>query len=93
MESIHVISHPAVQQKLSIMRSASTSSDKFRILMHEISLLLAYEASKNIAQEAEGERRVRSRENFIIPIMRGGLGMVNAFQDIIPESNVYHIGK
>lgn len=105
MNLVNIITHPTVEYKLTQMRHKSTCAAKFRTLMHEISLLLAYEASKvdiinedgidaekNIKLMVNGRKVEKEKKNYIIPVLRSGLGMVNAFQDIFPDASVYHIG-
>ena len=101
MGSVHVVSHPLVQDKLSVMRSADTSVADFRRLLHETTLLLAYELTRDLPMReiavstpvAEGTfPALEERPITIVPILRAGLGMVDALLELMPGARVGHIG-
>ncbi|MBR5905020.1 MAG: uracil phosphoribosyltransferase [Bacteroidales bacterium] len=101
MSEVHLISHPMVQHKLSIMRQKETGSKDFRQLLKEISLLMGYEITRNLPlTEVEIETpispmkayRVLGRKLAIVPILRAGLGMVDGLLDLVPVAKVGHIG-
>lgn len=101
MSQVHVIDHPMVQHKLSIMREKETGSKDFRELLNEISLLMGYELTRDIPlDEVEIEtpicktvaKRVSGRKLAIVPILRAGIGMVDGLLTLVPVAKVGHIG-
>ena len=98
---LHVIDHPLVQHKLSILRSKETSSKEFRELVSEIAMFETYEASRDFPlRDVEVQtpvararcRRIEGRKTAVIPILRAGLGMVEGVLEMIPAAKVGHIG-
>ena len=101
MSKVVVLDHPLIQHKLSILRSKNTSVKEFRELIGEISGLMCYEATRNLpTKEVEVAtpvatakcRRLAGKKLAIIPILRAGLGMVDAMVDLIPSAKIGHIG-
>ena len=101
MSKVHVLEHPLIQHKLAILRSKNTSVKEFRELVSEISGLMCYEATRNLpTKEVEVQtpvamakcRRLAGKKLAIIPILRAGLGMVDAMVDLIPSAKIGHIG-
>ena len=101
MSKVHVIDHPMVQHKLTIMRDKETEPKDFRQFLNEISLLMGYEITREIPlEEIEIEtpirktiaKRVSGRKMAIIPILRAGLGMVDGLLNLVPVAKVGHIG-
>ena len=101
MSKVHVIDHPMVQHKLTIMRDKETGPKDFRQLLQEISLLMGYEITREIPlEEVQIEtpicemtaKRVLGRKMAIIPILRAGLGMVDGLLNLVPVAKVGHIG-
>ena len=101
MSQVHLIDHPMIQHKLSIMREKETGSKDFRQLLKEISLLMGYEITRDLPlTDLEIEtpiskmtaRRVLGRKLAIVPILRAGLGMVDGLLDLVPVAKVGHIG-
>ena len=101
MQNIHVISHPLVQHKLTIMRDKETGTKAFRELTHELSQLLGYEAMRNIRTElidietpvAKTKSPVLAgRKLALIPILRAGLAMADAIADFVSNAKIGHIG-
>ena len=101
MDNVHVLDHPLIQHKLAILRSKNTSVKEFRELISEISGLMCYEATRNLpTKEVEVQtpvavakcRRLAGKKLAIIPILRAGLGMVDAMVDLIPSAKIGHIG-
>jgi uracil phosphoribosyltransferase len=99
--SLTVVNHPLVQHKLSLMRRADTSTSKFRRLMREISLLLGYEATRDLAlEEIEIEtplERARmpvlaGKKLCLVSILRAGNGILDGLLDLVPSARVGHIG-
>jgi len=98
---VHVVAHPLVQHKLTLMRDKDTSTSKFRTLLREISTLLAYEVcrdfpttmievetpiGKTMAPVLDGKKLV------LISILRAGNGLLDGMLDLIPSARVGHIG-
>ena len=101
MGNVYVLDHPLIQHKLAILRSKNTSVKEFRELISEISGLMCYEATRNLpTKEVEVQtpvavakcRRLAGKKLAIIPILRAGLGMVEAMVDLIPSAKIGHIG-
>ena len=101
MSKVHVIDHPMIQHKLTILRKKETGSKDFRELLKEIALLMGYEITRDIPlEDIEIEtpicrmtaKEVRGRKMAIIPILRAGLGMVEGLLNLIPVAKVGHIG-
>ena len=101
MANVHVLDHPLIQHKLAILRSKDTPVKEFRELVNEISGLMCYEATRNLpTMEVEVEtpictakcRMLAGKKLAIVPILRAGLGMVDAMVDLIPSAKIGHIG-
>lgn len=101
MSQIHVIDHPMIQHKLTIMRKKETGSKDFRELLKEISLLMGYEVTRDLPlDDIEIEtpicktmaKKVSGRKLAIVPILRAGIGMVDGLQILVPVAKVGHIG-
>ena len=96
-----VVGHPLVQHKLSLMRNRNTSTAEFRRLLREISLLLAYEATRDLPLEATEidtplERasfpRLAGKKLCLVSILRAGNGILDGMLDLLPSARVGHIG-
>src|SRR5258705_8735632 len=96
-----VVAHPLVQHKLSLMRDRSTSTAEFRRLLREISLLLAYEATRELPLEATEidtplERAtlplLAGKKLCLVSILRAGNGILDGMLDLVPAARVGHIG-
>jgi len=101
MEKVHVLDHPLLQHKLSILRNENTGVKDFRQIVSEIATLMCYEATRDLPlEEVEIQTPVaKARVNVIagkklaiVPILRAGLGMVDGIVDMIPSAKVGHIG-
>ena len=101
MASLHVLEHPLIQHKLSLLRNKDTGVKEFRELVGEIAQLMCYEATRNLPlREVEIEtpigkatvQELAGKKLAIVPILRAGLGMVDAMIDLIPSAKVGHIG-
>ena len=101
MGVVHELNHPLIQHKLAILRSRKTGVKEFRELVSEIAGLMCYEATRNLPTEevivqtpvAKATcRKLAGKKLAIIPILRAGLGMVDAMLDLIPSAKVGHIG-
>ncbi|KAG2751510.1 PRTase-like protein [Suillus brevipes Sb2] len=96
----HVLSHPLVNARLSQLRQTSTSSKDFREGIHDISLILGIEATRNLEEETfQGQTPVGPFTGTTIkpkvgltPILRAGLGMTDALLSLFPSAAVYHLG-
>lgn len=97
---IHVSQHPLVAHKLAILRDKTTEPKKFRELVRELTWLLGYEAMADLATAAHEietplepmmAARLEPRVG-LIPILRAGLGMVDAMLELLPTAEVWHIG-
>ena len=101
MGKLHVIDHPLVQHKLSLMRDKTTGTKDFRELLQEVATLMAYEVTRDLPlKEIEIEtpiglcrtKIIDGRMLGIIPILRAGLGMVDGIMQLVPGAKVGHIG-
>jgi uracil phosphoribosyltransferase len=100
MENVFQSSHPLVQHKLAKLRDKDTNPKKFRELIREIAMLLAYEATADLALvETQVETPMGMaaghllREKIgLVPILRAGLGMVDGVWEMMPSAEVWHIG-
>ena len=101
MGELHVLSHPLIEHKLTIMRDERTPSQTFRMLLKEISLLMGYEVTRDLKTEltavktpiCEGEFPTLAKDLVtIVPILRAGLGMVEGLQELLPFAHVGHLG-
>lgn len=99
--AVHVVSHPLVQHKLTLMRRASTSVSQFRQLLEEISMLLAYEITRDFAVTTERIETpitamdapvIEGKKLVIVSILRAGDGFLGGMLKIIPSARVGHIG-
>ena len=97
---VNIMTHPLITHKLSIMRDKNTSVKDFRECAHEVALLLGYEATKDLKlKDVEIETPITKtitkqieRQVALVPILRAGLGMVDALMDLIPAAKIGHIG-
>ena len=97
----HVVHHPLVAHKLTVLRDEQTDSPTFRRLAEELVTLLAYEATREVRTEtvsittpvsdAEGVK-LASPKPLVVPILRAGLGMVEGITQLIPSARVGHVG-
>lgn len=101
MSTLHIVDHPLIQHKLTLMRKTSTSTKDFRELLDEIGMLMAYEVTRDLPlQKINVETPVcRAECNIlagkklaVVPILRAGLGMVSGILRLIPSARVGHIG-
>lgn len=99
--ALHIIEHPLVQHKLSIMRNKETSTIQFRDLLKEIAMLMGYEITRDFPLEYEeietplmkmNAPKISGKKVVIAPILRAGLGMVDGLLSLIPSARVGHIG-
>ena len=101
MANVHILDHPLIHHKLAVLRNKNTTVKEFRELVNEISGLMCYEATRNLPTvEVEVEtpittakcKMLAGKKLAIVPILRAGLGMVDAMVDLIPSAKIGHIG-
>jgi uracil phosphoribosyltransferase len=101
LPNLTVLDHPLIQHKLTLLRDKRTTTRDFKQLVNEISMLMAYEVTKDLAVqpieiETPLERmmglQVAGKKLTLVPILRAGLGMVEAIAQLIPSARVGHIG-
>lgn len=98
---VTIFDHPLIQHKLTYMRDKDTGSKLFRELVSEISMLMCYEATRDLPlKEVDVETPIRKTKSKVIagrklafvPILRAGLGMLDAMLELVPAAKVGHIG-
>ncbi|UDM53029.1 uracil phosphoribosyltransferase [Cupriavidus sp. MP-37] len=101
LSGVMVVDHPLVQHKVTLVRSEETTTDNFRRLVREISQLLTYEATRDLAMEtvairtpiAATQSRVLSGKKLcLVSILRAGNGFIDGMLDLLPAARVGHIG-
>ena len=99
--ALHLIDHPLVQHKLSIMRNKETSTSQFRKLLKEIAMFMGYEITRDFPltyEEIEtplmkmNAPKLAGKKVVIAPILRAGLGMVDGLTELMPSARIGHIG-
>ncbi len=99
--SVIVLDHPLIQHKIAILRSVNTSSNQFRALVEEITMLMCFESMRDLPlEEVEVETPIATTKcNMlagvklaVVPILRAGLGMVNGVVNLVPSARIGHIG-
>ena len=101
MAELHIIDHPLIQHKLTIMRNRKTGSKDFRELLREIAMLMGYEITRDLPLEdlhietplcPMVGKKISGKKLAIVPILRAGVGMVDGLLSLIPVAKVGHIG-
>ncbi len=101
MSTLHIIDHPLITHKLTIMRQKETGSKDFRELLDEIAMLMGYEITRDLPlEDIEIEtpvakmtaKTIAGKKLAIVPILRAGLGMVDGLLSLVPVAKVGHIG-
>lgn len=99
--TLEVVHHPLIEHKLSLLRDRRTGSTRFRTLLEEVTLLLAFHATRHLEGdevtldtplETMRARRIREDRLVVVPILRAGLGMVEGVLRLIPGARVGHLG-
>ena len=99
--ALHIVNHPMVQHKLTLMRMKETSTRDFRELLREIGMLMGYEVTRDFPlRDIEIEtpmqktvaKEIAVRKTVVVPILRAGLGMVEGLLMLMPSARVGHIG-
>ncbi|ELA3345125.1 uracil phosphoribosyltransferase [Listeria monocytogenes] len=101
MANVHVINHPLVQHKLTIIRDKNTGTKAFRELVDEVATLMAYEITRDMELEdiqvetplqPTTAKTLTGKKLGIVPILRAGLGMQDGILKLIPAAKVGHVG-
>jgi uracil phosphoribosyltransferase len=100
MSQVHISQHPLMLHKLTALRNHETTPKKFRELIREISILLAYEATQDLQLNecviqtplCESKGATLNKQVGLVPVLRAGLGMVEGIWEMLPGSEVWHIG-
>lgn len=101
MSDVHVITHPLVQHKLTIMRKKETSTSKFRALLEEISMLMGFEITRDLPMSTERIETplqemdapiLEGRKLVVVSILRAGDGILNGILKLLPSARVGHVG-
>lgn len=101
MADLHIINHPLVQHKISLLRDKNTGTKEFRELVSEIAMFICYEATRDLPlKEIEIEtpvavaktKVISGRKLAFVPILRAGLGMVDGVTALVPAAKIGHIG-
>ena len=99
-KQVHEMKHPLIMHKISILRNEATPVKEFRELVNEIALLMGYEATRDLDMVerpvktpiCETNGKFISKQVALVPVLRAGLGMVDALMSLIPAAKVGHIG-
>jgi uracil phosphoribosyltransferase len=98
---VHLVSHPLVQHKLSLMREKDRSTKGFRELLNEIGMLLCYEVTRDLPMEtveietplaAMKARKIAGKKLTFAPVLRAGVGFLDGMLALVPSARVAHIG-
>ena len=101
MKNVTVFDHPLIQHKTTILRQTTTSNKEFRESVEEITMLMCYEALRDLPLEdveietpiqKTVQKMIKGKDIAIVPILRAGLGMVNGMFNLVPTAKVGHIG-
>lgn len=101
MSKVFIANHPLIAHKLGVMRDKTTTTKEFRDLVSEISMLLCYEATRNLPLEnvnvetpleSTSVQRIAGKKLCIVPILRAGIHMADGMLELIPNAKVGHIG-
>jgi len=99
--ALHIIDHPLVQHKISLLRDKNTGTKEFRELVSEVAMFICYEATRDLPlKEIELEtpiavaktKVISGKKLAIVPILRAGLGMVDGVTSLVPAAKIGHIG-
>jgi uracil phosphoribosyltransferase len=101
MSNVHLVNHPLVQHKLTLMRRKEASTNSFRRLLNEISMLMAYEVTRDMPMqdieietplETMNAKVIDGKKVVLVSILRAGTGILDGMLSIIPGARVGHIG-
>lgn len=97
----HVLDHPLIQHKLTLLRKKETSTTSFRRLLTEVGTLMAYEVTRDMPMhdveietplETMTGRLIDGKKLVFVPILRAGMGLLDGFLSVVPGARVGHIG-
>ena len=98
---VHVLDHPLIQHKLTLLRRKETSTTSFRRLLNEIGALMAYEVTRDMPMheieietplETMRSRLIDGKKLVFVPILRAGTGLLDGFLSVVPGARVGHVG-
>lgn len=98
---LHLLDHPLIQHKLTLLREKDRSTSGFRRLLHEVGMLMAYELTRDMPThetevvtplEKTTGRVIDGKKTVLVPILRAGLGLVDSMLEVVPGARVGHIG-
>ena len=101
MKNVTIFDHPLIQHKTTILRQTTTSNKEFRELVEEITMLMCFEALRDLPLEdveietpltKTTQKMIKGKKLAVVPILRAGLGMVNGLLSLVPSAKVGHIG-
>ena len=101
MDKVKIFDHPLIQHKTTILRQTTTTNKEFRELVEEITMLMCYEALRDLPLEdveietpltKTTQKMIAGKKLAVVPILRAGLGMVNGLLRLVPSAKVGHIG-
>ena len=101
MSNVHLVDHPLVQHKLTLMRRKEASTNSFRRLLNEISMLMAYEVTRDMAMqdieietplETMNAKVIDGKKVVLVSILRAGTGILDGMLSVVPGARVGHIG-
>ncbi len=101
MKKVTIFDHPLIQHKTTVLRQTTTTNKVFRELIEEITMLMCYEALRDLPLEnvtirtpitETTQKMIKGKKLAIVPILRAGLGMVSGMLDLVPSAKVGHIG-
>ena len=101
MSNVFIFDHPLMQHKVTLLRDKDTVQKEFRELVEELSMLMAYEVTRDLSLKEVDivtpigptrQKKLAEQKIALVPILRAGLGMVSGMQSIIPQARVGHIG-
>ena len=99
--NVHVLDHPLVQHKLTLLRKKETSTTSFRRLLNEIGALMAYEVTREMPMhdvmiqtplETMNSKLIDGKKLVFVPILRAGMGLLDGFLTVVPGARVGHVG-
>ena len=100
-EKLHIIDHPLVQHKITLLRDKNTGSKEFRELVEEVTMFLTYEATRDLPLKQikvqtpiaiANSNVISGRKVAFVPVLRAGLGMVDGATALVPAAKVGHLG-
>lgn len=100
-ENVHIMNHPLIQHKISIIRKKETGTNEFRKLVEEIAIMIGYEALRDLPTEDVEVNTplekcktpmISGKKLAVVPVLRAGLGMMNGVLTLVPSAKVGHIG-